>query len=128
MAAAEQLLGYLSAPTDELILLISPQGLALSMLNQGVLIGWAFVLGAAIDNRRRSVALGAGVMTALPALTLLRMVVFPVTAGTEYPWLNTFALALLVVAWIALIVAALTEFGPRSADAGEAAGEAEALG
>ena len=78
-----------------------------------VLVGWAYLLASALDGRRRLSSLAAGLMLGLAAYAIVRIVFLPVTPQNDFAVLNLLLLAVNVAAWSALILAALTEFGPR---------------
>jgi hypothetical protein len=93
--------------------------LALGFLAGSAVVGWAFLLGAALERGSRALSIGAGILVAIyvvdQALMLVYVLLEPGTTLMPTTW---FFSGLRLVAWAALIYGALTEL-PRARDARE---------
>ena len=130
VSAAWQVISYASIPTDQLFLILSPEQFVVGVIGHAVIIGWAYLLGAGLDNNRHYLAVGAGLMLGQAAFGVMRLLFLPVTPDADFTLLNLMSLTVSVAAWSALIAAAMTEFGPRrltpADDSGEPNANAEA--
>ena len=77
-----------------------------------VIIGWAYLLGAALDNQRRFLAVGAGIRVALSVVGVLFVIVNP-APGTDFAPVTLLMTLAGFVGWAALIAGALTESSAR---------------
>jgi hypothetical protein len=82
----------------------------ISIAGQSVLVGWAYLLGAALERRTWLTALGAALTLAwVPALWILPSLA-PTSAGSDNPWwLIAILAALELGSWVLLICGALFE-------------------
>lgn len=103
----------LSQPGVDLNVYESLLAVVTGLVSPTVHIGWGYLLGAALENARRYTAIGAGLILTLAGFGVAMTVLAPATPGPNLAIASVISLALRVAAWTALIVAALTEFGPR---------------
>lgn len=89
--------------------------LPISLLAGSVVVGWAYLLGAALERGLRAITIGAVLILGLAALNVVSTVFPTAVPQSDFGALLTLTVVHLT-AWVALIVGALTELhrGPRA--------------
>jgi len=98
---------------------VEPQQLLAALpgfvLGPTIYLGWAYLLGASADARKKWLAAGSAVILALITLELLITILNPFGANTHFGVALFLTGSVHLLAWSALIVGALRELPRRSA-------------